>query len=117
MRRHGSILGNAIASRAKLLPIPSPTLRFAGAVGMLRRTMGVETKAPKGYELLPEPVAIDFTTENGVVSVYDRNIEYGVEVGGQSFDIVVSDAFFRHELNCGDCPVTEGEFLILRSAP
>jgi hypothetical protein len=62
------------------------------------------------------PLSIEFTGDNGPVAVYDRNIEYGVQVGGQSFDIVVSDAFSRNELNCGDCPVTEGIFLILRSA-
>lgn len=61
------------------------------------------------------PLALQFTADTGVVSIYDRNVEYAIEVGGQRFDILVSDAFFRGPLTCGDCFATESSFLILRS--
>jgi len=61
------------------------------------------------------PLAFEFVGDAGVVAVYDRNLEAGVQVDGAQFDVNVSDAFFRGPLTCGDCAVTEGVFLILRS--
>ena len=62
------------------------------------------------------PLALEFEADDGPVTVYDHTIEYGVRVDGAPFDVVVSDAFFRHELTCGDCAVTEAKLLLLRSA-
>jgi hypothetical protein len=63
------------------------------------------------------PLALQFTADDGLVSIYDRNEEYGVEVAGQRFDIRVDSAFYRGPLTCGDCPVTEVTFVVLRSPP
>lgn len=62
------------------------------------------------------PLALELGSDNGLVWTYDRTTTPGVEVDGQAFDILVSDAFFRGPLNCGDCPVTESSFLIVRAA-
>lgn len=61
------------------------------------------------------PLALQFTSDAGLVSIYDKNSLRGVEVGGQTFDVFVSDAFSRGPLTCGDCAATETGFLILRS--
>jgi hypothetical protein len=63
------------------------------------------------------PLAIEFAFDGGDISLYDRNIAEGVEVGDERFDIIVADAFFRGPLNCGDCPPTEAIYLVLRSSP
>lgn len=62
------------------------------------------------------PLALQFTADEGLVSVYDKSTLFGVEVGRQTFDVFVSDAFSRGPLTCGDCPATETTFLILRSS-
>jgi hypothetical protein len=62
------------------------------------------------------PLALQFTSDAGLVSIYDKNSLLGVEVGGQTFDVFVSDAFSRGPLTCGDCAATETTFLILRSS-
>jgi hypothetical protein len=62
------------------------------------------------------PLAIEFAFDGGEISLYDRNIAEGVEVGDERFDIIVANAFFRGPLNCGDCPPTEANYLVLRSS-
>lgn len=63
------------------------------------------------------PLAVELTADGATISIYDRNVEEGVEIDGQRFDVHVSDAFSRGPLNCGDCPGTEAVFAIVRSSP
>jgi hypothetical protein len=90
------------------------SLPFA-SVGL--RNTGCDTReAIRPGSLEETPLAVEFVAEDEVVvAVYDRNVEHDVSVGGESFDIWVSDAFFRGPLNCGDCPVTVGSFFLLRA--
>lgn len=89
-------------------PFGEMQMRHVGCAPRASLRPGSETETP---------LALEFMADNGLVAVYDRNIEYGVEVDGQRFDVLVSDAFFRGDLNCGDCPFTEGSYLVLRSGP
>lgn len=61
------------------------------------------------------PLALEFVSDLGLVRIYDRNAEYGIPVQGVVFDVIVSDAFFRGPLECGDCPVTESIFSVVRA--
>lgn len=62
------------------------------------------------------PLVVELQADRGPISMYDRSAAYGLAVGGEPFDIIVSDAFMRDRINCGDCPLTEITFLVLRSA-
>lgn len=88
-------------------PFGELQMRHVGCAPRASLRPGAETETP---------MAIEFIADDGLELVYDRNVEYGVEVDGQRFDVLVSDAFFRGMLNCGDCPFTVGSFLVLRSS-
>lgn len=61
------------------------------------------------------PLVVEFGADLGSVEIYDRNFVSQLLVDGEAFDVIVSDAFFRNDLNCAHCPVTAVTFLILRS--
>jgi hypothetical protein len=61
------------------------------------------------------PLVMQLDGDEGPLTLFDRSIESGVLVGGSRFDLIVSDAFFRDEINCGDCPVTEAKIALVRA--
>lgn len=87
-------------------PFDSITARHVGCIEResLRPGSRVET-----------PLEVAFAVGNDVLALYDRNGEQGALFGERTFDIIVSRAFFRGPLNCGDCPATEIAFLVVRS--
>ena len=88
-------------------PFDDLQIRNVGCAPRAALRPGAETETPLALELM---------ADTGPVAIYDRTAERGLEVDGQRFDIIVSDAFVRGPFNCGDCPITEGVFLVLRSA-
>jgi hypothetical protein len=63
---------------------------------------------------LETPMVLEFV--GGGVSLFDRNTAYGVQVGMDSFDIFVSDAFLEYHHECGHCLGSKVSFLVLRSS-
>jgi hypothetical protein len=85
-----------------------------GAMMMRNMGCGPRENVRPGSET-ETPLALELTSDAGLVWTYDRTTTFGVQIDGQTFDILVSDAFFRGPLNCGDCPVTESSLLIVRA--
>jgi hypothetical protein len=106
-------------SAAKWLDLDSPELpTWSAPLGSLHvRHVGCAERASiRPGSDVETPLALEVATDTGLVGVYDRSREYGVEIGGERFDLVVSDAFFRGPLNCGDCPSTLVSFLVVRAS-
>jgi hypothetical protein len=87
-------------------PFGGIVMRHVGCAPRASLRPGSETETPLAVEVMTDVV----------VPVYDRNIESAIEVGDERFDVIVSDAFFRGPLTCGDCPFTVASFLVLRSS-
>ncbi|MBC8073730.1 MAG: hypothetical protein IAG13_35745 [Deltaproteobacteria bacterium] len=88
-------------------PFDSVWLRNAGCAAREALRPGSNTEVP---------LVIEFDGDEGPLQVDDRTIQYDVPVQGEHFDVIVSDAYYREELTCGDCPVTEAKLLLLRSS-
>lgn len=76
-------------------------------VGCAWRESAVSTA---GVQVLP--LLLEFESDNGPVSLYEYNAAYGVELGGEPFDVLVGTTAVIDSPVCEPCPPTRASFII-----